>query len=77
MIETTMWARRRGCRWLSVGGGPDHLYQFKRSFGGNAFHYSFVTFIADQGRYQDMMKLRMLTPDLPPPRPNFFPEYRA
>jgi hypothetical protein len=77
MIECTKWARRHGCRWLLVGGGPDHLFHFKRSFGGELFPYSFVTFIADAQRYTELTAMRDSAAGLPEPRPNFFPEYRA
>ena len=77
MIHCTKWARRRGCRWLLVGGGPDHLFQFKRSFGGELFPYSFVTFIANADRYEELTAMRHSAVDMPSPRPNFFPEYRA
>jgi hypothetical protein len=77
MIECTKWARQRGCRWLLVGGGPNHLFNFKESFGGAQFPYSFVTFIADPSRYSELTAVRRASSELPEPRANFFPEYRA
>ena len=74
------WARRRGCRWLHIGGGThgaDHLLTFKKSFGGTLFHYSFVTFVADSARYQELTSMRLSAENLPAPRSGFFPEYRA
>jgi hypothetical protein len=75
-IECTHWARRRGCRWLLVGGGKN-LFFFKRSFGGELFPYSFVTFVADRDHYDRLTAMRRTDASLPRPRANFFPEYRA
>jgi hypothetical protein len=74
------WARRRGCRWLHIGGGThgaDHLLTFKKSFGGTIFQYSFVTFVAEPAKYRQLTEMRLTADNLPTPRSGFFPEYRA
>jgi hypothetical protein len=72
------WARERGCRLLHLGGGTsgaDSLFAFKRSFGGETYTYSFATFVADRERYEALVARR--SEDDEPPRPAFFPAYRA
>jgi serine/alanine adding enzyme len=74
------WARSRGCRWLHLGGGTrpsDSLYAFKRSFGGTELEYAFLSFVPDWQCYQKLVQLRTCAPDLPAPREDFFPVYRA
>ncbi|MFB3814145.1 MAG: GNAT family N-acetyltransferase [Terriglobales bacterium] len=73
-------ARACGCTTLHLGGGAPgsgKLFEFKRSFGGRVHTYSFVTIIADRERYDALVRQRVSHPNLPPPRPNFFPLYRA
>ncbi len=73
------WARRSGCRYLHLGGGAtgdDNLFNFKKSFGGELYEYSFVGVIGDRELYDSLLQ-RRLAAGLPPVRPNFFPEYRA
>jgi hypothetical protein len=53
------WARTRGCQWLHLGGGnhfKDGLYNFKASFGGAVFPYTYVTIIADHRRYNTLIE---------------------
>ena len=67
-----------GCRALHLGGGTspdDALLRFKRGFGGNTYEYAFATLVADPGRYAALAAVRRERPE--PPRPGFFPEYRA
>jgi len=78
--EGARWARRRGCRWLHLGGGKsgeDALFEFKKTFGGSLFQYSSVWIIADPMRYERLVSIRRAQQGLPEPRANFFPEYRA
>ena len=74
------WTQQRGCRMLHLGGGVragDSLFEFKKGFGGVIYQYSFVTLVADTRRYTTLVELRLREPTLPPPRPDFFPVYRA
>ena len=76
--EGAVWAAERGCELLHLGGGAqgaDSLYAFKRSFGGEEFTYSFATLVADKARYGALLARRAEEPE--PPRPDFFPAYRA
>jgi serine/alanine adding enzyme len=72
------WARERGCELLHLGGGysgTDPLFAFKKSFGGETFTYSFATLVADRERYDALVARR--SEEAEPPRPGFFPAYRA
>jgi hypothetical protein len=72
------WARKRGCELLHLGGGNSGthpLFAFKKSFGGETYTYSFATLIADRERYDALVARRSEEPE--PPRPGFFPAYRA
>jgi hypothetical protein len=72
------WARHRGCELLHLGGGTsgaDSLFAFKKSFGGDTFNYAFATLVADPERYDELVARRTEEPE--PPRPGFFPAYRA
>lgn len=76
--EGAVWAAERGCELLHLGGGTrgaDSLYSFKRSFGGDEHTYSFATIVADESRYEELVARRAEEPE--PPRPDFFPAYRA
>lgn len=76
--EGADWAAERGCELLHLGGGTsgaDSLYAFKRSFGGRELTYSFATCVADPARYEELVARRALESE--PPRPDFFPAYRA
>lgn len=73
-----LWAAERGSELLHLGGGTggaDSLYAFKRSFGGEEFTYSFATLVAEPERYESLVARRAEEPE--PPRPDFFPAYRA
>jgi hypothetical protein len=77
--EGAAWAGARGCTLLHLGGGTagaDALYHFKRGFGGIELEYGFVALVADRGWYDDLVARRAAS-GLPPPRPGFFPAYRA
>ena len=72
------WARDRGCELLHLGGGTsgaDSLFAFKKSFGGETHTYAFATLVADRERYGALAARRAEEPE--PPRPDFFPAYRA
>jgi serine/alanine adding enzyme len=72
------WARERGCELLHLGGGTagaDTLFAFKKSFGGETYSYAFATLVADRERYDALVARRAEDPE--PPRPGFFPAYRA
>jgi hypothetical protein len=73
-----LWAAERGAELLHLGGGAggaDSLYAFKRSFGGEELTYEFATLVADPERYESLVARRAVEPE--PPRPGFFPAYRA
>lgn len=73
-----VWARDRGCELLHLGGGTsgaDSLYAFKRSFGGRELTASFASLVVDEERYEALVARRAAEPS--PPRPDFFPAYRA
>jgi hypothetical protein len=60
IVEGARWARRRGCELLHLGGGMtpgDLLEDFKRSFGGTSHVYSYVTFILDHKRFDEISRL--------------------
>jgi serine/alanine adding enzyme len=72
------WARERGCELLHLGGGTagaDSLFAFKKSFGGETYTYGFATLVADRERYDALVARR--AEESEPPRPDFFPAYRA
>jgi GNAT superfamily N-acetyltransferase len=51
------WARRKGCSLLHMGGGSqpdDSLWQFKRSFHGKVFSYSYISVIANDSQYKSL-----------------------
>jgi len=57
MMAGCEWARRKGCSLLHLGGSlqpDDSLWQFKRSFHGKAFSYSYITVIANDGQYKSL-----------------------
>jgi hypothetical protein len=73
-----LWAAQRGCELLHLGGGTegaDSLYAFKRSFGGRELTASFASLVVDEERYEALVARRSEEPE--PPRPDFFPAYRA
>jgi hypothetical protein len=72
------WSRELGCDLLHLGGGTqgaDSLFAFKKTFGGETYTYAFATLVADGGRYDALVARRSREPE--PPRPDFFPAYRA
>jgi GNAT acetyltransferase-like protein len=72
------WAAARGAERFHLGGGTsgaDSLYSFKKSFGGEELSYAFTTLIADPARYETLVARRSEGSE--PPRPGFFPAYRA
>ena len=71
------WAWERGCKLLHLGGGPDGLLAYKRSYGGPIFRYHTLDVIADDSVYSSLAEKRLCCEALPPPRQGFFPEYRA
>ena len=76
--EGAVWAARRGCQVLHLGGGTggaDSVYAFKRSFGGEERTYTIATVVADESRYEALVARRAEDPE--PPRADFFPAYRA
>jgi hypothetical protein len=78
--EAVLWARRRGCEYLHLGGGSrgkESLFAFKKSFGGEVFRYSFMTLILDSERYSALLEQRLADSQLPPVHADFFPQYRA
>jgi serine/alanine adding enzyme len=72
------WAAERGAERFHLGGGTsgaDSLFAFKKSFGGEELSYGFATLVADAQRYETLVARRSEEPE--PPRPGFFPAYRA
>jgi serine/alanine adding enzyme len=72
------WAAARGAERFHLGGGTsgaDSLFAFKKSFGGEELSYGFATLVDDPGRYETLVARRSEEPE--PPRPGFFPAYRA
>lgn len=72
------WAGGRGSELLHLGGGTsgaDSLFAFKKSFGGETYRYAFATLVADRDRYDALVARRDREDE--PPRPGFFPAYRA
>lgn len=66
LVEGSRWARQRGCELLHLGGGVapgDRLEDFKRSFGGPTFHYTFALYVADPLRFEQLCR----TPNPPWP----------
>lgn len=79
--EAVDWARKRNCQYLHLGGGAageDNLFAFKKSFQGELFDFGLLRIVCDRKRYDALLQQRRIAEqDLPPIRPNFFPEYRA
>jgi hypothetical protein len=71
------WAREHGCRLLHLGGGGDGVFGYKRSYGGPIFRYHTLDMIPDKSAYKNLVETRLQCKALPPPRQDFFPEYRA
>ena len=71
------WAREHGCRLLHLGGGGDGVFGFKKSFGGPIFRYHTLDMIPEKSVYTNLVETRLHCKALPPPRQDFFPEYRA
>ena len=72
------WAAERGAERFHLGGGTsgaDSLFAFKKSFGGEQLTYGFATLVADARRYETLVARR--SEESAPPRPGFFPAYRA
>src|SRR6266480_1386825 len=60
LVEGSQWARQRGCELLHIGGGispADPLEDFKRSFGGPSYHYAYVIYIVDPGRFEQLCRI--------------------
>ncbi len=76
--EGIEWARRCGCHRLHLGGGvrgDDSLFDFKKSFGGAVYQYSFAGLVTDPCAYEELVAARRATAQ--PLRSDFFPAYRA
>ena len=71
------WAREHGCRLLHLGGGGDGVFGYKKSYGGPIFQYYTLDTIAEKSAYTNLVETRLHSKALPPPRQDFFPEYRA
>jgi CelD/BcsL family acetyltransferase involved in cellulose biosynthesis len=60
IVEGAKWARQRGCKLLHLGGGltpGDSLENFKLSFGGHSYRYAYLTFIADQEKFDRLREM--------------------
>jgi Acetyltransferase (GNAT) domain len=78
--EAVDWARKRGCRYLHLGGGTsgeDKLFLFKKSFYGEPFDFGLLGIVCDRRRYDALLQQRIADRNLPQMRTGRFPEYRA
>jgi Acetyltransferase (GNAT) domain len=60
LVEGAKQARQRGCELLHIGGGMrsgDSLEDYKRSFGGPSYRYSYVTCVADPERFEQLCRI--------------------
>ncbi|MGC1296017.1 MAG: GNAT family N-acetyltransferase [Alloacidobacterium sp.] len=60
VVEGAKWARKLGCKLLHLGGGltpGDSLEDFKYSFGGQPYHYAYLTYIADPARFEQLCQM--------------------
>jgi sugar O-acyltransferase (sialic acid O-acetyltransferase NeuD family) len=84
--EAHAWARKRGNRYLHLGGGRcsrdcDELFRFKRLFSTGLFPFYTGRWILDQRRHDELLKERQrdarLRGDSIRIADDFFPAYRA
>ena len=79
MDHARRWAKARGNRWLSLGGGvgasDDSLLRFKRGFSALARPFWTQRIVMDERAYSELVAMRgpSLDPDV---RDGFFPLYR-
>ena len=65
-VEEARWARQRGCSLLHLGGGMqsgDSLEQYKNSFNGPSHSYTYLAYIVDRNKFDQIRRL----PDAPWP----------
>jgi hypothetical protein len=70
-------AREHGCKVLHLGGGANSVFEYKKSYGGPIYRYYTLDVVSDKPRYLNLLKRRLQSEALPPPREGFFPRYRA
>jgi sugar O-acyltransferase (sialic acid O-acetyltransferase NeuD family) len=77
LMAASEWAWQRGCSHLHLGGGlqpDDSLWEFKRSFGGETYGYSYVTVVGDREQYEHLVHYPgMPWPYLDSPQPAVSP----
>lgn len=78
-VEIMRWGMRNGKKQFVLGGGytpEDGIYRYKQSFAPNGRKEFYIgARIFDAAKYEELVAARRQKE--PPPRPNFFPEYRA
>lgn len=84
LYDTIHWAKRRGNRWLhlggGVGGGNDSLLRFKAGFSPTRFHFLTTRLIINEVKYSQLVALKAQAAKLTPETAfasNFFPAYRS
>jgi hypothetical protein len=82
--QASLWAKRRGNRWLHLGGGvggaDDKLLHFKRGFSSVRFHFLTARSIFDEAKYRELVELRARADDTTAEAilaSDFFPAYRT
>ena len=84
IYEGAIWAKRRGNRWLHLGGGlggsNDTLLQFKAGFSPLRRHFHVARLLLDEPKYRQLVELRASALGSRPEAlldSTFFPAYRA
>ena len=80
LFEAALLAKKRGNRWLHLGGGlggkKDRLLAFKAGFSRERFRFRTYRMIADQANYRRLVEHRSVQNAAPAPD-DFFPAYRT
>ena len=84
LFDTIVWAKRRGNRWLHIGGGvggkEDSLFSFKAGFSPTRFQFLTSRMIINESKYHQLVSLKAQEKESSPEAllaSNFFPAYRA
>lgn len=84
LFEAAVWGKRRGNRFLHLGGGlggkSDRLLKFKSGFSSKRFRFQTVRLISDQAAYRELIETRANQDGIPAEKlleSGFFPAYRA
>ncbi|MBX9677686.1 MAG: GNAT family N-acetyltransferase [Gemmataceae bacterium] len=83
LLEAALWGKRRGNRYLHLGGGlggkSDRLLSFKSGFSSKRFRFQTVRLVCDEAAYRELIEARAAKDGVPMDKligSGFFPAYR-